>query len=444
MKVKQYRAANLQEAFAQAQAELGDDAVLLHQKDVVQPAQAGRRAATLIEITVGVDESGSQETANRAEPFRQASIHQTPLHQTPLHQTPVHQTPVRQTHTPAQNELRPTPVFADYGATPGREKNDFDSLRREIAQIRALLQRRGRGETERPEALFSWADALQESALPAQWVDKLLDGLDEMLTPTALRRDDMVGAALSRRMVAEMTPAIGPIQPGKPGKPLVFALVGPTGVGKTTTIAKLAAHYSLQKRLPIAIITVDTYRIGAVNQLRTYSELMQSPLAVAYTPDELRQSIANHQDKALILIDTPGRSPADNEQLSVLRSFIDVLENPHLQIALAAGTPLQDGRRILDRFSVLPPAGIILTKVDETSQLGSACGLLAERQLPLSYFTTGQRVPEDIEIATNEALLERLLLLTRGWLPETNPQAAATLFPVTSQFQRFSDFTQLQ
>jgi flagellar biosynthesis protein FlhF len=242
-------------------------------------------------------------------------------------------------------------------------------------------------------------------------------------------------------MIGEMAPPCGPLQPGKPGKPLVFVLVGPTGVGKTTTIAKLAAHYVMQKRMPIALITADTFRIGAVNQLRTYSELMQTPLDVAYTPLELSQLVEKHQDKALILIDTPGRSPLDAEQLAILESFVTVLGKPYLQIALAAGTPLVDARRIIERFSIVPPQGVIITKVDETNCFGPTCALLAERQLPLSYFTTGQRVPEDIEVATNEDLLERLLSLVRYSLPEREVQTH--VFTTDTQFQRFADFAQL-
>lgn len=417
MKVKQYRAVTLQEAFAQAQAEMGEDAVLLHQKDVIQPAQLGERARTLIEITVGVDESsmpkGSPMPPETARPFASKAAPVT---------------------------ARPVSFFAS--SAPAKAQDDFESLRRELTQIRALLQRHSRNAQDLPPALGGWSNALAECALPDGWINRLLDGLDEMLTPAALRRGDMVSGALTRRMAAEMVPPCGPLQPGKPGNPLVFVLAGPTGVGKTTTIAKLAAHYVLQKRLPLAIITADTFRIGAVSQLRTYSELIQAALEVAYTPQELTELVAKHQDKALILIDTPGRSPSDAEQLAVLESFIAALEKPHLQIALAAGTSLMDARRIIDRFSIVEPQGVVLTKIDETDYFGPICALLAECQLPLSYFTTGQRVPEDIQIATNEELLARMLLLARNHLPDDESTVQTPIYPVTAHFQRFAEFAQ--
>ena len=424
MKVKQYRAVTLQEAFAQAQAELGEDAVLLHQKEVSQPTRLGRRASTLVEITVGVDEP--EPRVEEARPLF------TPQPARPLSS--------RITDQPA---TRPTPFFAHTASSPAQKQDEFASLRRELAHIRSLLQRRSRGENDQPEALAAWSDALHTCALPAAWIDRLLDGLDEMLTPAALGRADMVSAALMRRMVAELETPTGALQPGRPGQPLVFLLVGPTGVGKTTTIAKLAAHYALQKRLPIALITADTFRIGAVNQLRTYSELLQAPLDVAYTPPELAQLVHKHRDKALIFVDTPGRSPTDREQLTVLESFVAAVDNPHLLIALAAGTLLVDARRIVDRFSIIPPQGVVLTKIDETSHFGPAYTLLAERHLPLSYFTTGQRVPEDIEVATNERLLDRLLRLARNSLPEIETPAQPNVYVPPSQFQQFADVAQL-
>ncbi|MEZ4836930.1 MAG: hypothetical protein R2873_33875 [Caldilineaceae bacterium] len=279
------------------------------------------------------------------------------------------------------------------------------------------------------EAIERWRTALRDAMLPGQLVDEVLYGLDEILTPAALQRSDMVSATLAQRLSATMPSPMGALRPGRPGNPLVFVLVGPTGVGKTTTLAKLAARYSIHHRLPVALITADTFRIGAVGQLRTYSDLMRAPLEIAYTPQELADHVARHQDKAVIFVDTPGRSPTDTEQLEILRSFVSVLPNPHLQIAIAAGTLLGDARRIVERFSVTKPSGLLFTKLDETTVMGPACALLAQTQLPLSYVTTGQRVPEDIELANVDRLIERTLQGARRQLDteDDSPNQASSL-----------------
>jgi len=419
MKVKQYRASTLQEAFALAQAELGEDAMLLHQKEIVQPGVLGRRGQTQVEIAVGVDTPALPASDPRPPTGMSAASAYAP-----------------------RPQPRTIPVQSPANPVAAKKQDEFENLRREMAQIRAMLQQYRRGGQNLPEALSGWSDALHECALPTAWIDRILGGLDEMLPTAALSRADMVGAALGKRMAAEMVPPTGALQPGKPGKPHVFVLVGPTGVGKTTTIAKLAAHFAMQKRLPIAIITTDTFRIGAVGQLRTYSELMRAPLDVAYTPDDMSQLVARHQDKALILVDTPGRSPADKEQLAILESFVATVENLHLYVALAASTPLVDARRIIDRFSIRPPQGVVLTKIDETSYFGPAWALLAESRLPLAYFTTGQRVPEDIEVATNEELLARLLLLARHFLPEAGTQTQLPFHAAATRFQGLVDSVQ--
>lgn len=421
MHVKKYRAATTKEAFALARAELGDEAVLLHQRTLQDDARPG--GAGPVEITVAVDVEETDSPAADVRPFFPAS-YASPQPPRPgsgrvlaasASARPLEPGPVQ-----AQKRPAPLPFTRPQSASSGAPDlavgtqgaaSGYEALWREIHSIRTLLQNEANAAL--PEPLKLWRAALIDAMLPAAMVDTLLLGLETVLTPPALMQPDLVAATLARRLSAELPPVRGAVQAGRPGRPLIFVLVGPTGVGKTTTLAKLAARYSVQHRLPVALITADTFRIGAVGQLRTYSDLIRAPLEVAYTPQELAGHVARHQDKAVIFVDTPGRSPMDTDQLEVLRAFVGALPNPHLQIALAAGTLLPDARRIVERFSVAPPAALLLTKLDETGLCGPACALLAELNVPLSYFTVGQRVPEDIEVARNETLIERLLQSVR-------------------------------
>lgn len=404
MKVKKYQAATTKEAFALARAELGEEVVLLHQRTVNNDPRLGE---PLIEVTVAVDVE-EQTPKPEVRPFFAQAASRQPVSDTGRILAPQ--------RVPPQPDPAPAPrrSAVRQEANPGAE---YDALWREIRHIRSLLQRQG-STVNQSSPLHVWRTALREAMLPTPMIDTLLLGLEDVLTPSALQRPDMVAATIAQRLSAELPPVCGPIRPGRPGNPLVFVLVGPTGVGKTTTLAKLAARYSVQHRLPVALITADTFRIGAVGQLRTYSDLIRSPLEVAYTPQELASHVARHQDKSIIFIDTPGRSPTDTDQLEVLRSFVNVLPAPHLQIALAAGTHLVDARRIVERFSVVPPSGMVLTKLDETSLFGPACAVVAEAGVPLSYFTQGQRVPEDIDVASNEKMIERMVQSARVHVEE--------------------------
>ncbi len=425
MKVKTYRAETLQEAFAKAQAELGEDAVLLHQREVPTPSSRGRPQRSLVEITVAADVApASSRQAITPIPADAAENVRPYFASSATKPTP----PPRPKPTAAPAPSTSQPVGNPLDALKG----DYESLRREVAYIRRLLQRQHNLQDNLPDVLVAWREALFDCQLPSDLVEDLIADIHEVLTPQALARPEMVSAAVVQRLVTQLPAVQGPLQPGKPGDPLIFVLVGPTGVGKTTTIAKLAAQYSIHKRVPIALITADTFRIGAVGQLRTYSDLIRAPLEVAYTPEDLTAQVAKHQDKALILVDTPGRSPTDTEQLEVLRSFVSVLEQPHVELALAAGTPLPDALRIVDRFAVAPLSSIVLTKVDETTIFGPACALLAARQLPLSYVTTGQRVPEDIQVGNNQELVGWLVQRARRQLADKNvakggPYLAAAL-----------------
>jgi flagellar biosynthesis protein FlhF len=200
----------------------------------------------------------------------------------------------------------------------------------------------------------------------------------------------------------------GPIRLKKSGTKIV-ALVGPTGVGKTTTIAKLAALYTVGRKAKIALVTIDTFRVGAVEQLKTYSRIMGVPLEVASTPKELEKALAAHTDKDLVLIDTVGRSPKDKETIEGLRSMLDSSFTIETHLCVAATTRERELRGIVESFKALPISRLLFTKLDESSSFGSIVNLQIENKLPLSYFTRGQRVPEDIEPASGKKVADLIL-----------------------------------
>ena len=189
----------------------------------------------------------------------------------------------------------------------------------------------------------------------------------------------------------------------------IAALLGTTGVGKTTTLAKIAAKFVLEQGISAALITADTYRISAVEQLRTYSDILGLPLEIVYTPAELSKAINKHRNKDLILIDTAGRSQYNEFQMKELQEFLRA--NPRIEkhVVLSTTTKSSDAIDILEKFSVCEPDKVIFTKTDETASLGLILNLLYKQKLSLSYITNGQSVPDDIIPASSEVLADLLL-----------------------------------
>lgn len=191
--------------------------------------------------------------------------------------------------------------------------------------------------------------------------------------------------------------------------PRIIALVGPTGVGKTTTTAKLAAMYALNRGNKVALVTMDIFRVGAVEQLKTYSRIMGIPLEVASTPKDLEKAIEKHSACDLIFIDTAGRSHKDKEKLDEMKNFLDNKIPIEVYLCLSATTKDRELEEILNRFRIFQISKVVFTKIDESESLGNMINLLMKDNLQIAYFTTGQRVPEDIEVATSAKLADMIL-----------------------------------
>lgn len=188
----------------------------------------------------------------------------------------------------------------------------------------------------------------------------------------------------------------------------VLAVVGPTGVGKTTTIAKLATS-AKSAGFRVGLVTIDTYRVAAVEQLRKYGELLEIPVHVAYDPGDLQQTVQALRDLDLILIDTPGCGGNNHTLLQELERFFVPLEPCQIHLAISCGTHLTDMLETARAYGNLPLGGLILTKVDEAVCMGPALSLIHRSGRPVSYLTTGQSIASDVEVATSRRLAELLV-----------------------------------
>lgn len=188
----------------------------------------------------------------------------------------------------------------------------------------------------------------------------------------------------------------------------VLALLGPTGVGKTTTIAKLA-HMLKKNGKSVGLITIDSYRVGAVQQLQTYANIMELPFRVADTPYRLRECIGELSSLDLVLVDTGGRSQYNEIKLRELVPFFTKLPALKAYITLSANTEERVQYEIIESFSIVEPSGLIFTKLDETGYFGTAINVAYRTQIPILCFTTGQRVPEDMVMASYDYMAKIFL-----------------------------------
>lgn len=215
-------------------------------------------------------------------------------------------------------------------------------------------------------------------------------------------------STLRRVVVADLR--CGPPIHTAAGGRRVVALVGPTGVGKTTTIAKLAAGFRLQQQRRVGLLTIDTYRIAAVQQLRAYAEIMDLPMQVVERPEQMQDSLRQLGDVDLVLIDTAGRSPNFGARIEQLRVLLAAANVDETHLVLSATSSAAATTRVLQGFAPVQPTATILTKLDETEQTADVlAALIGNSAAPLSYLTTGQQVPDDIETGHPERLVGTLL-----------------------------------
>ncbi len=196
-----------------------------------------------------------------------------------------------------------------------------------------------------------------------------------------------------------------------PNSRRVVALVGPTGVGKTTTIAKLAAGFRLEAKRKVGLITIDTFRIAAVQQLQAYAEIMELPMEVVDEPSQMRASLERLCGVDLVLIDTAGRSPRSDARIAQLRSLLNAAMPDETHLVISATSSPETIHNIIDGFSPVRPTSIILSKLDETVQTAGPLSALQGQVPAISYLTNGQQVPDDIEPASAETLVQSLLMM---------------------------------
>jgi len=266
---------------------------------------------------------------------------------------------------------------------------------------------------EMPEPLFALYAKMMDNDVPVDQADKLVGVVRDRLDAVELKDPVIVRQALLREIESTIRTRSESLltldHSSSTDRPRVIALVGPTGVGKTTTVAKLAATYKLRHAKKVGLITSDTYRIAAVEQLRTYAGIIGLPLKVANSPEEMRSAIRELSECDIVVIDTAGRSQNDARKLDELAQMTKSAnpDETHLVLSTTVGENVL--RKTAQRFRALGPDRCILTKLDEAVTTGPIAGLCDRIDLPLSFITVGQEVPDDLEPARVDRLARCVL-----------------------------------
>ena len=234
----------------------------------------------------------------------------------------------------------------------------------------------------------------------------------QILDEVQIKEDSSLDRALSlvyQKIVLKLGQAKG-IEIEKNKNKFIF-FIGPTGVGKTTTIAKIASHLSLYEGAKVALLTLDTYRIAAVEQLKTYANILGLPFNVIYTVEEIKEKKAEYDSYDIILVDTAGMSHKNKEKQEEVEGFIESIKENQREtyLVLSITTKYKDLKKIVNQYSKMTRFSILFTKLDETSNLGCILNLKMLTKASLSYITFGQMVPDDISLLNTQSIAKQLL-----------------------------------
>ena len=393
MKLKTYTAETYTEALKKIKEELGDEAVIVSSKEIRKKTLT---SSGLYEVVVAVEEEVKKPQKKEDEVMLRLSQAAKEINTISTVKKPMQHNNLQPYDEKEMKELKSelkklsdTLKFLQAAVWDISHKDDLD-LPPEFSEIYALSR---------------------ASGMSAKHLDEIMK-LTIKYMPVKMRKSSETIKRYFHTLLKKMIPIRIEREIKPPHKKIVM-FVGPTGVGKTTTIAKLAARYAykLSRRYKVGIITLDTYRIGAVEQLMTYAKMMRLPIETVVDPGDFEEALNTLRHNDYILIDTVGSSQHDKEKIEKLNSFLKVntFAEINVSLVLSATTKYEDLVDIYKNFSILPVDTFVFTKLDETKTYGNIFSLLLDTKKPISYFSTGQEVPDDLMVADADYLLKGIL-----------------------------------
>ncbi|HEX3019057.1 MAG TPA: flagellar biosynthesis protein FlhF [Chitinispirillaceae bacterium] len=416
MKIKKFTASSMREALLQIKEQLGEDAVILKTRKIPKN-MFSLGSKDEIEVTAGIDEDAVN--SEKMPPLKMngnaTGVYQRPRSSNII-DTNQSGAPEVRPWTPPVKENKKNKDLKEKSQPPlivpdsTKDKQQIEELKENIQELKILVK----NIMENNSSAANLSDALSGA-----WVGiykKLLDAeVKPDIAGSVLKKISSSDLLISDAMVEKKFissfndnfPVTGPLKLKKVG-PLVIAFVGPTGSGKTTTLAKIAAHCCLNKNKKVSIITADTYRIAAIEQIRMFADIIKVGLQVVFSPMEITDAMKNCSGDDLVLVDTAGRCQRNEEHMDDLKEMLTALSPDEIHLVISATTKDSDLSDIVKRYRSLKINRLLFTKLDETIKLGNIFNIVNESSIPVSYFTFGQSVPDDIELAQPSRYVQRL------------------------------------
>ncbi|WP_160670744.1 flagellar biosynthesis protein FlhF [Clostridium sp. C8-1-8] len=399
MLIKRYMVKSMNEAMTRIRYELGKDAVIISQRKIKKPGFFGLFSPRMIEVTAAVENSSKKDNTDnkKQENTLENSIESIKK----LMNDQISSSKASQSYSSERrNETDYSYKREDIRDVKDTPKNQYpsqsnqDYLVKEMREMKSLITKVISGEDAKEKPY----ENLRKSLINNDIEENLVENIIKDIPLSAEQDENTLKEAIEKRIAVENVDLKGPV-----------VLVGPTGVGKTTTIAKLAGRMALIEKKKVGLITVDTYRIGAVDQLKTYAEIMNLDFKVVITTKEMEDAVKSMEHCDVILIDTTGRSSKNSMQISELRAFVQKVNSDNIHLVISATTKNRDIKSIVEGFKILNYNHVIITKLDETSVYGSILNILQLADKPISFMTTGQTVPDDITIFTKEKIAKLIM-----------------------------------
>ncbi len=395
------------EALAKVREELGSDAIIMSTRSDKKGSMLDLIGRSVVEVTAAIDDNprGETQSVSRA---RAGGQRTSPIGPREARLYPPSRAGVYDPQVGAQLPRHTEQVSVrDIGSPVKMDQiiEDIKGLKQSLKELAdsALTHEMDGLPAQLSVLLKRMDDSGLEGKISKRLIRQLLDELGgSELSDTSIIRD-----RASSLLLAGFG-QVSPIQ-FKGAKPRIVAFVGPTGSGKTTTIAKLATEFSLNMDKKVAVLTIDTKRVDAIGQLKAYCRIINIPLFIAYSPDDIPGIMPGIMESDITLVDTPGSGPLDKAQMIDMVEFLQKLVPQEVHLIISITISFSEMNRIHNNFGILKPNRILFTKLDETDTYGPMLSFALFCRQPLSYVTFGQNVPGDFTVTSPQAIVDSVL-----------------------------------